>query len=98
LDFLKSLSPFGSGNPEPIFGIPKVKITDVQTMGNGHVHLRIQGVADGKTLSFVAFFADLFVGKILPGKVFDMLFTVSDNTWNGERRLQLKVKDALEIS
>jgi len=96
IDFLKKLSPFGKGNAEPIFGVRDMEILDVQTMGKEGNHLRIQASKEGEQFSFVAFFADMFLGKVQQGQRLDILFTISENSWNGERRLQLRVKDLRE--
>lgn len=93
IDFLDNLAPFGRGNEEPIFGLKNVEVVDCQIVGNGQNHLRITGKAGEKKLNFMAFFAENFVDMVKVGSNLDILFTVSSNYWNGDRRLQLKVVD-----
>jgi single-stranded-DNA-specific exonuclease len=43
VEFLKFLAPFGEGNPAKIFGIKKVKITDIYLMGKDGNHAKFAG-------------------------------------------------------
>ncbi|MCF7917689.1 single-stranded-DNA-specific exonuclease RecJ [Candidatus Gracilibacteria bacterium] len=92
-EFLKYFSPFGNGNKESIFGLREVEILDFQIMGKEKNHLRIVGLCGERQLDFTAFFADKFLKKIKVGQVVDVLFTVSENIWQEQRRLQLRVVD-----
>ena len=40
LNAIEQLEPFGAGNPQPIFGLYNMTITDIQPIGNGK-HLRV---------------------------------------------------------
>ncbi len=92
-EFLHHLSPFGAGNREPIFGLRNFIIEDVQTMGKEQNHLRLIGKCGEKDLEFVAFFADGLRNQLNIGETVDVLFTISENVWKGEKRMQLRVKD-----
>ena len=107
VEFLNFLSPFGAGNPAKIFGLQKVKITDIYTMGKDGNHARFTGfvpsVGTGRDLSssknkqeiqFVAFFAENFLEKIKIGDEIDILVSVSENEWQGKTSVQLKLIDA----
>jgi single-stranded-DNA-specific exonuclease len=89
LDFLSFLAPFGAGNPQPIFGLKKLKIVEISPMGAQKNHLRIATGAG----ELVAFFAGHLLTKLSPGDQIDAAVTISENNWNGERRLQLRVVD-----
>ncbi|MCF7830777.1 single-stranded-DNA-specific exonuclease RecJ [Candidatus Gracilibacteria bacterium] len=97
IDFLDNLAPFGRGNGEPIFGLKNVEVLNCQTVGNGQIHLRILGRVGKKEFNFMAFFADDFVDIAKVGSILDILFTVSGNYWNGDRRLQLRVEDLRKV-
>lgn len=109
VEFLKFLSPFGAGNTAKIFGLEKVKITDIFLMGKDGNHAKFTALtssnfADDKDKSkfelksakvqFVAFFAENFLEKIKVGDLLDILVSVSENKWKGKTSLQLKLVDA----
>ncbi len=92
-EFLHYLSPFGAGNQEPIFGLHNFKITDVQIVGKEKNHLKLIGNCEGAELDFMAFFADGLRDQLHIGDTVEVLFTISENVWKGEKRVQLRVKD-----
>lgn len=109
VEFLKFLSPFGAGNPAKIFGLKKVKITDIYLMGKDGNHAKFTALTSpnfvddkskskfepkGAKIQFVAFFAENFLEKIKIGDLIDILVTVSENRWNGNTSVQLKLVDA----
>lgn len=93
IDFLSFLAPFGAGNPQPVFGVCGVRLLQLVPMGEAKNHLRLTGVVEGESLEAVAFFADHLRENLSPGDTVDLAVTVSENTWNGERRCQLRVVD-----
>jgi single-stranded-DNA-specific exonuclease len=90
---LRSLAPFGQGNPPVSLLIRAAGITELRTMGQGR-HLRFALHADGASMNAVAFG---FGGRaalrreISGGAAFDGLFRLEVNEWNGvtEPRLNL---------
>ena len=58
---LEAAGPYGSGNPEPVFVLPRHRLTDVMAVGADH--LRVRAVAgDGQSIEAIAFRA---AGKAL---------------------------------
>ncbi len=58
---IEAAGPFGAGNPEPIFALPRHRLVDVFAVGADH--LRLRAVAgDGRAIEAIAFRA---VGKPL---------------------------------
>jgi single-stranded-DNA-specific exonuclease len=87
------LRPFGPENPEPIFVVKGMQPAGrVQVVGRGHVKFAMK---DGDTrVDAIAFDkADLLPTGVLDGPPFDAAFTLGENTYTGERQLQLRVKD-----
>lgn len=97
VDFLKDLSPFGNGNLEPVFGVRSVVVTDYRSMGRDGNHLRLQVSCENRDLELVAFFVEGWIASIQVGQKLDILFTVGENFWRGQRRLQLRVVDMRSI-
>ena len=93
VDFLKELSPFGVGNPLPTFGFQEVKILDVRQIGADKNHLRVVGAIERKEVDFIGFFLGDLFEKLHAGQILDILFTVGENHWKGERKLQLRIID-----
>lgn len=93
VDFLKGLSPFGMGNPVPVFGFEGVIIIEATQIGANKNHLRIKGQKDEQELDFIGFFLGDLLDKLPGGSKVDILFTIGENYWRGKRRLQLRVVD-----
>ena len=93
---LRAFEPFGFGNPEPVFVSRVVEIVDARLVGADGRHLKLKLTADSRQLSAldaIAFgFGSLF-GALQPPATADLAYTIDMNVWNGNRSLQLKVKD-----
>ena len=91
---LKQFGPFGPKNMKPVFMLKNVKDTGyARKVGGDETHLKLK-VTDG-TYSFNAIGFNLgeWYSKIALGNLFDIVFTLEENTWNGKTTLQLSVKD-----
>lgn len=86
---IQALSPFGMGNPVPVFTTKDMVVESFKTVGNGSKHLkvRISGF-DG-----IAFNMGNLASKLKIGQKVDIAYTIDQDIWNGNRRLQLKLKD-----
>ena len=92
LDAVSVMEPFGFGNPVPVFGVCGVKVQKIIPLSGGK-HLRIQFSKD-----YAVFVALLF--SVTPeefafsvGDIVDVALTVSGGFYNGERQLNLQIKD-----
>ncbi|NCQ06325.1 MAG: single-stranded-DNA-specific exonuclease RecJ [Candidatus Moranbacteria bacterium] len=93
---LTLFAPFGEGNPEPVFALENMLIEEVRFVGNGEKHMKFRlAQKEGGTKVFDAIGFSL--GKQFPdlkqGNVIDVLFQLSENTWNGKTTIQLKLLD-----
>lgn len=93
VDFLRSLNPFGPGNPEPIFGLRGIEVLDFQMVGKLKNHLKMTITHEDKIHHCIAFFAEKFIDHIHAGQKLDILCTISDSYWNDQRRLEIRIKD-----
>jgi single-stranded-DNA-specific exonuclease len=88
---LQDFQPFGFGNPEPVFATRDVKVKDARLVGSAgkHLKLRLQPTA----MEAIAFNFGSLYGKLQPNAVVDIAYSINRDTWNGNSRLQLKIKD-----
>lgn len=86
---LACLEPFGYDNPTPVFLCRNVLVRDSRIVGEKHLRLWLSdGVAVWDAIAFKQ--ADRASG--LPHRV-DVAFSLEVNTWNGQDRLQLHVRE-----
>ena len=88
---IERLSPFGMGNPEPVFVLKGATILDRRVLKDHHLKLRLK--AGGKTLDAIGF--NMAQNFTLCGSV-DVAFSLDVNKWNGRTQLQLRLKDFRE--
>jgi single-stranded-DNA-specific exonuclease len=90
---LASLAPFGAGNPSPLFSASSVEIVDGPRRVKDR-HLKMTFKQDGKVLRGMAWRAierEHFVTE--HRGAIDVAFSLEQDTWNGERYLQLSIAD-----
>ena len=96
---LEAAGPYGSGNPEPMFVLPRHRLADVMPVGADH--LKVRAVAgDGSAIDAMAFRS---VGKKLGealtrlrGSPIHLAGTLSVNRYGGREKAQLRVVDVAE--
>ena len=89
IDAVRSLSPFGAGNPEPLFYASAVDVLQSQVVGERHLRLRLrQGTAVAEAIGFG-------LSKEAPrkGDRIDVVFTPDINRWQGNEKIQLRLED-----
>ena len=90
---LSSLAPFGAGNPCPIFRTNRVEIVDGPRRLKER-HLKMAFKQEGRVLRGIAWRAserETFVAE--HRAAIDLAFSLENDTYNGERYLQLSVAD-----
>ena len=90
---LTTLAPFGAGNPCPLFHASGVEVVDGPRRVKER-HLKMAFKQDGRVLRGIAWRAaerEAFVTEHRGG--IDLAFSLEQDTWNGERYLQLSVAD-----
>jgi len=89
---IRSLEPFGSGNPDPLFYSGGLLVLDSRIVGEKHLVLRVrQGATILDAMGF-----NMACMHSLKQKVINMVHCPEINTWNGNRKVRLKIVD-LEI-
>lgn len=94
LRFLHSLAPFGPGNRRPLFVSRAVKPVGMpRLVGDAANHLKCSFKQNGSTFDAIGFdMADHFE-KLLLKKPLDIAYVVEENEWQGNRTIQLQLKD-----
>jgi single-stranded-DNA-specific exonuclease len=90
---LTTLAPFGAGNPCPVFRASRVEIVDGPRLVKDR-HLKMAFKQDGRVMRGIAWRArdrEAFVTE--HRAAIDLAFSVEQDTWNGDRYLQLSVAD-----
>jgi single-stranded-DNA-specific exonuclease len=96
---IEHAGPYGAGNPEPVFALPRHRIVDVAPVGANHVRLRAVA-GDNQVIEAIAFGAarsPLGEGlKRLRGGVAHLAGAVAINRYGGREKAQLRLLDAAE--
>ncbi len=92
LDVIESLEPFGAGNPQPVFGLYNMTLTDITPIGSGK-HLRLTFRRGETTLSAVLFKMTQLDFTYIVGDVLDVAATFEPNEYLGQIRLNILVRN-----
>ena len=97
-DQIDLLSPFGNGNPKPVFRLKNVMISDLRLMGNEGQHMRFTARDERmRYLSCVLFNkADRYTNMIRYGSRFDLIGSVEAQIWQGQKRLQFITENIID--
>lgn len=97
---LKKMEPFGQGNKEPVFMLKNLTIQDLKWLGNGEKHLKLfLQPEDGSPKLFEAIgfsMLDRF-GDIKVGDKINLLCNLSQDEWNGSKKIQMKIIDLKKV-
>ena len=91
LDSLSMLEPFGSGNPQPCFGLFGVKIDDVTGISEGR-HIRMSVSRNGSRTGVVCFGMPEKSFPFEKGDTVDLAVNLDRNVYNGETRVSVIVR------
>ncbi|MDO8503582.1 MAG: single-stranded-DNA-specific exonuclease RecJ [bacterium] len=90
---LARFAPFGLGNPEPVFLTKGVTVHHARLVGRDQKHLKLTLRENKNQLEGIAFRMGELYQKLSSDRPVDIVYSVEENDWNGNTRLQLKVKD-----
>jgi single-stranded-DNA-specific exonuclease len=95
---IAALGPFGSGNPEPRFALPGVRILRADAMGKDHLRCFVAG-SDGKQVRAVAFrVGGTPLGDLLASRGGGMPVHLAGHlraeTWQGRTSVRFFIEDA----
>jgi single-stranded-DNA-specific exonuclease len=91
---LAQLEPFGQANPQPTLMTRNVQITGAWPKGNEGQHLKLSiAPKGGRSIEAMAFRLGRLAEPLRRHPSIDIAYTLSERVWNGERSLQLIIKD-----
>jgi len=101
IDLLEQAGPYGQGHSQPVFAFPAHQIRYAKIVGQNHVSFTASA-GDGATLRGIAFrAADEEIGKLLlgnNGQPIHLVGTLNADFWQGQRRIQLRLLDAVKLA
>lgn len=99
---LSLLSPFGIGNPKPVFRIPRATITSIKTFGKekNHCEVTLSSSASNASTRAFDFFRSPASFSALPvvGMEADVLATLIHDTFRGQNSLALRLVDIISAT
>lgn len=90
---IKKLAPYGMKNPQPVFLSENVVIEDMKLVGQEGRHIKFLLSEEGDRIPAIAFGMGEKADKFHIGDKISIAYSVEDDEWNGNRKLQLKIKD-----
>jgi len=94
---LSQMEPFGPENPQPVFVARAVANTGYSRVVKD-LHIRFVVKQDNIIMSGIGFNLANKFSIIGNGNPFDIVFTIDENEWQGNKSLQIKVLDVKSIS
>ncbi len=90
---LRAMEPFGAGNPRPVFHSGALELADApRVLKSRHLAMRVR--QHGRVFRAVAWrMADRADFVRRHGDALDLAFHLTENTWRGERTVELSVAD-----
>jgi single-stranded-DNA-specific exonuclease len=97
---IERAGPYGAGNPEPIFALPRHRLVDVVAVGADHIRVRA-AAGDNAAIEAIAFrAANNPLGaalKRLRGAPVHLAGVLTLNRYGGREKPQLRLLDAAEV-
>lgn len=92
IDTLSQLEPFGAKNPQPMFGLYKVKIVAVKPLGSTGKHIRVTFEKKFSRFSAVCFGVGADELPYEEGSIVDLAVTIDKNEFRGEVKPNIYIK------
>ena len=88
-------SPFGVGNPQPVFVTRKARAVEARLVGAGNQHLKLKINSSEVKSGFgaIGFGLGSFYARLSPEKPVDVAYNLVVNKWDGKEKLELRLKD-----
>ncbi len=96
---IKQFAPFGPGNMSPVFlsrGLIDTGLGKCVGEDKSHLKCKVKQDDTGPSFDVIGFNLGEKLDLIKDHKRFDAVYTLDENTWNGNTSIQLKLKDIRE--
>lgn len=90
---LEKFAPTGLGNPTPTFATFGTEIIEARGVGSQNTHLKLALKNEDRVFEAIAFGFGNLAQKLSAGNKIDIAYSLEANVWNGNKSLQLKIKD-----
>src|SRR3990167_9556194 len=90
---MKKFEPTGIGNPTPSFVTRKIELLEARLVGRESKHIKLVLRKGGIVFGAIYFGGGELFPQLVSGVRVDAVYTLSENIWNGERKLELRIKD-----
>lgn len=94
-DIISELEPFGFGNERPKFLLRNATVQTQRVVGNGEKHLQMTLDLNGHVAQCIAFNMAYVCDTIKPGDRIDVACEIMADSWNGYRKLKLRIIDCV---
>lgn len=95
---LMRLAPFGNGNSEPRFALPRARVHQAQVVGSYHVRCFISGEGGGRLKAIAFRCAETPLGRLLlaenNGLPLNLAGRLKIDRWQGREQVQFTIEDA----
>ncbi len=90
---IKMFEPTGLSNPAPIFVTKGIEVVTVKTVGRNARHLKLKLKNNEHLFDSIFFGGGEIYSDLSPSTKADIVYSITENVWNGNKSLQLKIKD-----
>ena len=91
---IKQFAPFGPMNMHPVFVATNIQAKYAKVVGETHLKMSVYQESNPKQLfDTIGFGFGEYFDKINNNSYFDVAFVIEENTWNGNTKLQLNIRD-----
>ncbi len=93
VEVVEQCAPYGEGNPQPIFASRGVTVDGISVVGKTGTHLKLIVSQGGTQRQCIGFGFGEWADQLELGGKIDLAYTAGVNEWNGNREIQLMIKD-----
>lgn len=93
---IQLLAPFGMGNPEPRFLLPRARLLEVNIVGSGGHHLKCRAEVGGRKFECIGFDMGCDAPRLWNVEEVGLVFKLGRDEWLGQANVQLELEDFVE--